>query len=89
MTREEMLALRFAAERKKSMAARAAAKPEIAVYPRVDGYEIVVRNPTPELREVLRDLGYQATTGMPNRFGILVKTAAAMDAARDPIKRFF
>lgn len=53
--------------------------------------ELVVKNAhkVPELNELLDNLGYKLTVGIANRKSIFVSTPQELDAARDPILKFF
>lgn len=53
--------------------------------------ELVVRNSmaSPELHAVIDALGYIATTNIANRRSIICTTPAEIDAARNPLVKFF
>lgn len=51
--------------------------------------ELVVRNATAEMRPILDDLGILPTPDMANRRGIVCTTPQELDAARNPIIKFF
>lgn len=92
-TYEERMAERSAAGRAKAQTDRAKQKPTFALFNRSTAdqkaFEMVVRNPTTELRDLVKTLGYTLTEDMANRYAITVSTPAEMDAARNPIKHLF
>lgn len=53
--------------------------------------ELVVRNAmkSPELQALVESLGYEATPDIANRRRIFCTTPAEVDAARNPIAKFF
>lgn len=53
--------------------------------------ELVVRNSmqNPELHALVVSLGYQPTTDIANRRAIVCTTAEEIDAARNPLRKFF
>lgn len=53
--------------------------------------ELVVRNSmaNPELHATIEKLGYQPTPDIANRRAIVCTTQAEIDAARDPLRKFF
>ena len=53
--------------------------------------ELVVRNSRKDaaLHAIVESLGYQPTVGIANRRAIVCTTAAEIDAARNPLVKFF
>lgn len=55
------------------------------------GVELVIRNSlySAELHSIINALGYEPTAGVSNRESIFCTTAEQIEAARNPIARFF
>jgi len=51
--------------------------------------ELIIRNATKDLRQVLDGLGIKPTADISNRRSIVCATPAELDAARNPLAVFF
>jgi len=51
--------------------------------------EIVIRNPTDEIRKVSEQLGFTIDESTPNRIFFLCYTVEQFDAVRDPLRKYF
>jgi hypothetical protein len=52
-------------------------------------FEIIVRNPSDAMRAELVSLGYTMTVDIAGRWSVVVTSAAELDAARNPLRKYF
>lgn len=88
-TREQLMAERKAADRAKAMAARAAAKPAITASRVAGGVQLVIVNPTADMRPTMDAQGFALSVDLSNTYSATFATPELLTVAQSALRGFF